>query len=159
MIPLSHRQLVNVSSLKNTNRYKVPPQTHTTFLLGPSRDKLLYIIHTNHKAEWRQTCYDSPRWLRPPSASARAVRWRRWLLLLDSPPSALHVNNSISPAARAPAKKNARVGREKKEAKATCVITKQGTRHANSLSEARRCAFCHERVLKESQWRERVHIA
>ena len=108
MIPLSHRQLVNVSSLKNTNRYKVPPpppQTHTTFLLGPSRDKLLYIIHTNHKAEWRQTCYDSPRWLRPPSASARAVRWRRWLLLLDSPPSALHVNNSISPAARAPAKK------------------------------------------------------
>lgn len=44
------------------------------FLLGPGRDKLLYIIHTNHKAEWRQTCYDSPRGLRPPSSSsARAA--------------------------------------------------------------------------------------
>ena len=143
---------------KTTTGTKSPPQTRTTFLLGPSRDKLLYIIHTNHKAEWRQTCYDSPRWLRPAPSSARAVRWRRWPLLLDSPPSALHVNNSISPAALAPAKKMP-VSDVKKNAKATCVITKQGRGHANTLSEARRCVCCHERVLRESQWRERVHIA
>lgn len=63
-------------------------------------DELHCVIHTNHKAGWRQTCYDPPRGLRP---SSRAVRWRRWptwrLLPRLSPPSALHVNNSINPAA------------------------------------------------------------
>lgn len=77
-------------------------------------DKLLkyhyyhYCFYTNHKAEWRQTCYDSLRGLRPPrrekplQQSGRVAGRRRGSSSSSpvSPPSALHVNNSISPAAQ-----------------------------------------------------------
>lgn len=79
-----------------------PTQTASSPLQDYVQAKLScgYIIHTNHKAEWRQTCYDSSG-KAPPPPDVSSLLWptsRLRPLLVASPPSALHVNNSISPA-------------------------------------------------------------
>jgi len=117
----------------------------TTFFLSYFKPSflrgLLFIFHMNHKAEWRQTCYDFPRGLplHPPSSSSSRAVSRSPVASLGSSSSssssscsscsssALHENNSISPAAQG----------QRKKSKATCANNSKHGTHMRTHTRAR----------------------